>query len=174
MTKSKKSLPTQLDIVIAIDPGFDRLGVAVITRGALDNKDTLLCSECISTNPKDNKGSRLLVIGQGVRRIIEEYKPNSMAIETLFFNKNITSAIGVAEARGVVLYEASRAGLEIFEYSPQSIKVATTGYGKADKIQVASMVSKLIDLPKSKGKKLDDELDAIALGITHLATKRAI
>ena len=78
----------------------------------------------------------------------------------------------VSEARGVIVYEAARAGLEIYEYGPQAVKVAVTGYGKADKKQIESMVRKLVKLDEAK--KLDDELDAIAVGITHLATQKGI
>jgi crossover junction endodeoxyribonuclease RuvC len=74
----------------------------------------------------------------------------------------------------VVIYEASKKGLEIFEYSPQAIKIAVTGYGKANKQQVENMLQKLVKFPTEEAKKLDDELDAIALGITHLATQRGI
>jgi crossover junction endodeoxyribonuclease RuvC len=158
--------------VIAIDPGFDRIGVSIMKQSA--GGADLLFSECIVTSAKDTKAFRLQVIGSEIRRLIKKWKPKHLAIETLFFNQNITSAIGVAEARGVILYEASLAKLEIFEYAPQSVKAAVTGYGKADKLQVASMVKKLVKL-EARGKKiLDDEIDAIALGITHLATHRVI
>ena len=82
--------------------------------------------------------------------------------------------MGVAEARGIIIYEAISKKMEIFEYSPQTIKIAVTGYGKADKIQMATMVKRLVNLPKKLSKRLDDEIDAIALGITHLATKKGI
>jgi crossover junction endodeoxyribonuclease RuvC len=172
MMKSKQSTPTlSRNIVLAIDPGFDRLGVAVLEKRG--GKENLLFSKCIVTNPKDLHNKRLLDIGLGVREIISEWKPTSLAIETLFFNQNISSALGVAQARGVVIFEASSAGLEVCEYAPQAIKVAVTGYGKATKSQMKSMIDRLIDIPKSV-KKLDDELDAIAVGITHLASKRDI
>ncbi len=154
--------------VLAIDPGFDRLGVAVQEGSAL------LHSECIVTRPKDPHEKRLLIIGERLRKIIEEWKPKELAIETLFFNKNITSGMGVAEARGVALYEAARAGLRVYEYSPQAVKIAVTGYGKADKTQVENMLSRLVVMPSGRGKMLDDELDAIALCITHLATRKGI
>ncbi|MDQ3089715.1 MAG: crossover junction endodeoxyribonuclease RuvC [bacterium] len=152
-------------IVLAIDPGFDRIGVAVLEK---QTKEVVLFSECISTSPKDTHESRLEKIGLRVREIIIEWNPRDLAIEKLFFNQNTTSALKVAEARGVILYEASLGGLEIFEYSPQAIKIAVTGYGKASKSQVESMVEKLVVLKDNK-KRLDDEMDAIALGITHLA-----
>jgi len=158
--------------VLAIDPGFDRIGVAVMEESG--SKPILLHSECIETNSKDSRGKRLLVIGKSLGKIIKKWKPTSLAVENLFFNKNITSGIGVAEARGVILYEASIAKLEIFEYGPQSIKTAVTGYGRADKTQVGIMVRKLVNLEEKRVARLDDEVDAIALGITHLATQKGI
>lgn len=106
--------------ILAIDPGFDRLGAAVLT--IEDGKEKLLFSTCISTNPKDERSKRLLEIGMGVREIINKWKPSSLGIETLFFNQNTSSAIGVAEARGVVIFEAMSQNLEVCEYSPQAIK----------------------------------------------------
>jgi crossover junction endodeoxyribonuclease RuvC len=154
--------------VLAIDPGFDRIGAAVL------EKDVVLFSQCIETDRKLPHSERLLEIGEAVRKIIKKWVPQSLAIEELFFNQNITNALKVSEARGVILYEGARAGLEIYEYSPQAIKIAVTGYGKADKKQVENMVGKLVKLPKTARKKLDDELDAIALGITHLAIQKGI
>ncbi|MEX0919426.1 MAG: crossover junction endodeoxyribonuclease RuvC, partial [Parcubacteria group bacterium] len=151
---------------------FDRMGLAVL---AMDGSETtLLFSKCIKTSSKDKHDQRLFAIGSEVSEVIEEWEPENLAIETLFFNKNITSALGVAEARGVAIYEAKRAGLEVYEYSPQAIKIAVTGYGKADKTQMADMVTRLVKMPMSKDKRLDDEVDAVAVGITHLASIKGI
>ena len=168
MTKSKKSTRMRDNIVLGVDPGFDRVGVAILT------KDKVLFSECIQTDRKLPHEERMLAIGERIKKIIKKWQPNALAIETLFFNQNTSSAIRVAEARGVVLYEAARAGLTISEYGPQAIKIAVTGYGKADKTQMENMVKRLVVLPKSALKKLDDEVDAIAVGITHLASQRGI
>src|ERR1035437_628322 len=177
MMKSKKSSPTQnkphfakasrgKDCVVAIDPGFDRIGVAVLIKE--NSKEKLLYSTCIVTNRNETKAERLGMIGKEIKKIIKRWNPEYLAIEKLFFNQNTTSVIGVAEARGVILYEAALAGLEIFEYGPQEIKIATTGYGKATKKQVADMVQKILNLKSMP--LLDDEIDAIAVGITHLAS----
>lgn len=151
--------------VIAIDPGFDRIGVAV-----LDNNEVLY-SHCIETDRELPHEKRLLDIGQSIKSVLKRWKPQVLAIENLFFNQNTSTALRVSEARGVILYEASLAGLKICEYSPQTVKVAVTGYGKADKIQMAHMVKKLVKLPAKTSRRLDDEVDAIALGITHLASR---
>ena len=155
-------------IVLGIDPGFDRIGVAIL------EKDEVLFSTCIETDRKLPHSERLLDIGEGVRDVIKKWHPASLAIENLFFNQNTTNALKVSEARGVIMYEAARAGLDVYEYSPQAIKIAVTGYGKADKKQVENMLKRLVEIPKDKARKLDDELDAIALCITHLASRRAI
>lgn len=175
MTKSKKSTQTPSSEVsesrvLAIDPGFDRCGVAVLEK--MGNKEAVLFSHCIVTNPKEPRARRLLQIGSELRLIISDWQPRSLAVETLFFNQNITSGIGVAEARGLIIFVASEHGLTVHEYSPQAVKIAVTGYGKASKSDVLRMVEKLVKLPLKK-KRLDDELDAIAVGITHLAVARS-
>jgi len=164
--KSKKSTPTQNNIVLGIDPGFERFGVAVA------DSDGVIYSHCIETDRKLSHEKRLLKIGLELSSIIKKYKPNALALESLFFNQNVSTALKVAEARGVGLYEASRAGLSLYEYSPQAVKIAVTGYGKAHKSQIESMARKLVKIDKEK--MLDDEMDAIALCITHLATQKGI
>ena len=154
--------------VLGVDPGFDRIGIAVL------EKNEVLFSHCIETNRKAPHSERLLQIGNEISEVIKKWKPTDLAIENLFFNKSVTNAMKVAEARGVIIFEAACAKLKIFEYSPQAIKIAVTGYGKADKKQVEIMVKKLVKIEERKTKKLDDELDAIALCITHLASKRGI
>lgn len=186
MTKSKQSTQTRnnsklkvpvpagrqeslkFERVLAVDPGFDRIGVAVM------EKDEVLFSTCIVTERTETHEDRLRSIGNSLGEIIKDWSPSELAIETLFFNQNVSTAIKVAEARGVTIYESVRAGLKVFEYSPQAIKIAVTGYGKADKRQVENMVQKLVKMPVGGIKKLDDELDAIALGITHLASRKSI
>lgn len=151
---------------LAIDPGFDRVGVAIVVKE--NNKEKLLFSKCIETNRKESQAKRLEQIGEEVKEVIKKWKPETLAIEKLFFNQNTTSALRVAEARGVIIYEAICSGLEIHEYSPQEIKLAVTGYGKAAKAEVQNMAMRLLGL--SIKSKYDDEADAIALGLTHLAS----
>ncbi|MES2213838.1 MAG: crossover junction endodeoxyribonuclease RuvC [Patescibacteria group bacterium] len=167
--KSKASLPTQ-NSVLAIDPGFDRAGIAVLIKE--NSKEKVLYSDCIVTNRKHTQEIRLLQIGEEVAKAIKAYKPSHLALEKLFFSQNVTTGIRVAEARGVILYEAGRAGLSVFEYTPQEIKAAVTGYGKASKGDMERMVGKLVTLDHTP--QHDDEIDAIAVGITHLATHKGI
>lgn len=153
--------------VLAIDPGYDRLGVAVIKEIA--GKPTLLFSDCTTTDKKLAHEKRLITIGETVATLLAEWKPTSLAIEELFFSKNQKTALLVSQALGVIIYEAARAGTPVFYYKPVEIKVAVTGYGKSDKDQVTGMVERLIKMPAKK--RHDDEYDAIAVGLTHLACR---
>ena len=158
--------------ILGIDPGFERLGIAVLEKnnqpfGKAQGKEKVIFSECFKTSAKLEFSERLRMIGEEVEKIIKEYEPDVLAIETLFLNTNQKTVMQVAEARGVVIYEASRAGLRIFEASPPQIKTATTGYGRADKEQINKMVKMLVDIDSSK--KLDDEMDAIAIALTGFA-----
>ena len=151
--------------VLAIDPGFDRCGVAVLEY--VDGKEALIYSTCIMTDKTATLPHRLATIGAALEVVIATHKPTTLGIETLFFNKNITTGIGVAQARGVVLYIAEQHGLTIYEHGPQEVKVAVTGYGNSDKTAVYAMIQRLVpNIPK---KAKDDEYDAIAVGITTLA-----
>ena len=152
--------------ILAIDPGFDRMGIAVVEGDP--SRPTYIWSDCV-TPEKGEASMRLAAIGDAVRAAIKEHAPGALAIESLFFSANKKSAIGVAEARGAVLAEAGRASLPVREYSPQAVKLAVTGYGAADKNAVMQMVPRLITLPSRP--RLDDELDAIALGIAALADR---
>lgn len=155
-------------IILAIDPGFERLGVAVIEKEK-QGKEVLLFSDCITTLKSLKYEDRLKILGQKIKSIISEFEPQALAIEKLFFTSNQKTVMQVAEARGVILYEASQSNLEIFEFSPPQIKLAVCGNGKADKKSIIKMVPLLIKL--NKNIKHDDEYDAIAIGITLFAVE---
>lgn len=150
--------------VIAVDPGYDRVGIAVFS-----DARTLLHSECF-TPPKGEFIERLLGVKERLRELVALYQPRALALETLFFSKNQKTALKVAEARGVILVSAAELGLAVFEYSPQAVKIAVSGHGAADKTAVIGMVEKLVTLERRK--RHDDEYDAIAIGITHQASIR--
>ena len=151
--------------VIAIDPGYDRLGVAVME--LCDGSKQLLYSGCVETDKTRPLHERLKVVGDSFTTLLHTYHPDTLAIETIFFNKNQKTAIGVAQARGILLYLAQTHNCVVYEFGPQEIKVAVTGYGKSDKRGVFDMVKRLVaNAPASA---LDDEYDAIATGITCLA-----
>jgi crossover junction endodeoxyribonuclease RuvC len=153
--------------IIGIDPGYERIGLAVVLK---EKKDTLLFSTCVITDRKESSGERLRTIGDAVRLAIETYEPSALAIETLFFNSNQKTVMLVAAARGVIMYEAAQHNIPVFEYTPLQVKNATTGYGRAEKKQVIHMVEQLIDIPE--GKRFDDEYDAIAIALTCSASER--
>ncbi len=151
--------------IIGIDPGYDRIGVAIIDK--IEHKESLVFSTAITTSPKDTFSDRLLGLGKSLESIIAEYQPTEAAIEILYFAKNSTTALSVAEARGVIQYLLTRHHIPIAEYAPNTIKLTITGYGSADKKAITAMIPRLIQLDLEK--KLDDELDAIAVALTHSA-----
>ena len=166
--------------ILGIDPGFERLGVAILEKNKREKKERVIFSECFKTSAKLDFSKRLHLIGVEVRKVIDKYKPEVLAIETLFLNTNQKTVMRVAEARGVAIYEAMQAGLKIFEATPLQIKIATTGYGRADKTQVMKMVKILVDPVRgredsqrpSASNGTDDELDAIAIALTTFAYMR--
>ncbi len=163
----KGFLPMRLAMrILAIDPGFDRLGVAVVEGDP--SRPSLVWSTCFMPK-KGSVEKRLAEVSGEVARAIKEYSPDRLAIETLFFGINKKTALGVAEARGAVLAVAGSANLSVIECSPQEVKIAVTGHGGADKRSVARMIPHLLSLLKKK--RVDDELDAIAIGITALAKR---
>lgn len=160
--------------IIAIDPGYERVGIAILEKDSgkpysgSSGKEELLFSECFITSTKEKHEDRLRLIGEEIEKIIKEYKPEAMGIETLFFKTNAKTAMKVSEARGVIMYEAAKNNLKIVEFTPLQIKVAVTGYGKSDKGQVLEMVKRLIKIKKPI--KYDDEYDAVAVGLTFFAS----
>lgn len=156
--------------IIAFDPGYERLGVAILDKE--NNKDKVIYSECFKTSNKEDHPVRLGQIAFKVEELIEKFCPTHMAIETLFFSKNTKTALKVAEARGVLLAICSKNNLIIQEFSPQAIKIAVTGSGNSDKTQVTKMVGLITGIDISK--KIDDEIDAIATGLTCSASIKNI
>jgi crossover junction endodeoxyribonuclease RuvC len=153
-------------ILLAIDPGYERLGIAVIEKEA-KGKEILLYSECFKTSSKLPHPERLRLIQEEIKKVITEYRPDRMAIETLFFSTNQKTALFVAEARGAIIATGASEGLGIFELHPNSIKLAVTGSGSGDKDQIIKMIPLLIKIQKEI--KHDDEYDAIACGLTYFA-----
>lgn len=155
--------------ILAFDPGFERLGAAVLER--VSGKETVLHSECIRTPKTLSFPERLAMLGTAVETLIQAWQPAAMALEHVYFEKNAKTAMGVAEVRGVLTYLAQKNTLSIHQYTPLQVKVAVTGYGKSDKAAVAAMVTRLVNIADKK--RLDDELDAIAIGLTCLASVRS-
>ncbi|MGB4076220.1 MAG: crossover junction endodeoxyribonuclease RuvC, partial [Minisyncoccia bacterium] len=122
--------------ILAIDPGYDRMGIAVLEGNA--SHPTLVWSGCIQP-PKGEREERLGVLSEAIRKTIQEYNPERFVLETLYFGANKKTAIGVAEARGVALSLAGTFGVEVREYAPSTVKLAVTGNGRADKKAIAAM-----------------------------------
>jgi crossover junction endodeoxyribonuclease RuvC len=154
--------------ILGIDPGYDRLGIAILEK-TLDGKTSVLFSECFTTDRKDEHFMRLRAICERVGHVIHEWAPELLAIEMLYFSKNQKTALQVAEARGALLAICASHGLSVREFQPAEIKIAMTGYGKADKRAVFDMVTRLIKLPHETTS--DDEIDAIAVALTASITK---
>jgi crossover junction endodeoxyribonuclease RuvC len=150
-------------IVLGIDPGYAITGYGVVAYR--NNHFDCLDYGVIRTQAHDPFPERLLSINNRLERLIDQWKPDAVAVEELFFSRNTTTAIGTAQARGVAVLSGARAGLLVFEYTPMQVKLAVSGYGKADKQQVQQMVRVLLnlqDIPKP-----DDAADALAVAICH-------
>lgn len=150
-------------IILGIDPGFATVGFGVLESGK--GQSRLIQCGAITTPAGDRLPARLLQIARDMEQLLELFRPDAMAVEELFFTNNITTGIGVAQARGVILTEAERAGVPIFEYSPSQVKLAVTGYGKAEKRQVMDMTRRLLHL--NAVPKPDDAADAVAIALCH-------
>ncbi|HYF13126.1 MAG TPA: crossover junction endodeoxyribonuclease RuvC [Candidatus Paceibacterota bacterium] len=162
-TKSTRTLHK----VLAFDPGYERLGAAVIEK---NGKERLLYSDCIRTSATVPFAQRLSILGKEVEKLIKKFKPDAVALEEVYFEKNAKTAMQIAEVRGMLTYIAASHNISISHFTPLQVKVAITGYGKSDKKAVEHMVTRLLPLPPRK--RLDDELDAIAVGLTYMAASR--
>lgn len=148
--------------ILGIDPGTGLLGFGVIETG---RKPKLIDAGVIRTKVHQPEPERLQIIFDGLHEIIKANQPQMVSVEKLFFARNVTTAMSVAQARGVVLLVARQHGLPIFEYTPMQIKQSLTGYGKADKKQMQEMVRLLLNLKEIP--KPDDAADALAAALTH-------
>lgn len=149
-------------LILGIDPGTATTGYGLVEKTRA-TKFKCLEYGSILTSKTLSAEKRLLLLEQGILKILERYKPGILAIERLFFFKNLKSALPVSEARGVVLLCAAKKKMPIVEFPPLQAKMAITGYGRADKKQMQSMVQKLLDLPEIP--KPDDAADALAVAI---------
>ncbi|MDI6792397.1 MAG: crossover junction endodeoxyribonuclease RuvC [bacterium] len=151
-------------IILGIDPGTATTGFGIV-----ENKDSQLSAidyGCIQTEAKTPFGRRLNQIYDRLTEIISRYNPGAIAMEGLFFCRNVKTALSVGQAQGVIILAAIRAGQSVYEYTPLQIKQAVTGFGRADKNQVQEMVRILLNLPHLP--KPDDAADALAVAICHI------
>ena len=149
--------------ILGIDPGIARLGWAIVK--ADGSRVESRSFGCIETSSKMSREKRLQEIFLKLSKIIKKFKPEALSIEELYFGENSKSAFVVGEARGIVLLTAAQSGLEIGTYTPLQVKLALTGFGGAQKPQIAQMVKTILKLEKLP--KLDDTTDALAIALTH-------
>jgi crossover junction endodeoxyribonuclease RuvC len=150
-------------VILGIDPGYAITGYGLLAY----RKNHFDCLDfgVIRTTTRETFSLRLLRIHRRLDELILRWKPDAMAVEELFFSRNTTTAIGTAQARGVAVLSGARAGLSVFEYTPMQVKLAVSGYGRADKQQVQSMVRVLLNLKEYP--RPDDAADALAVAICH-------
>lgn len=160
---------TKANIVLGIDPGYDRLGIAIVKKEG-SQKEQLIYSTCFETDRKEEIYERFAKIGDYISSLMKKYKPDQVAIESLFIAKNQKTAMRVAETRGIIIYEAVKRMIPVFEYTPLQIKSAITGDGTSDKTRIIKMIHLLINMGKTKT--VDDEYDAVAVALTHFARKK--
>lgn len=158
-----------MTLALGIDPGTATTGYGLV-RIEPDGSLVAVKYGVILTPKEATASARLVMLYDQLRDLIKEYHPQLAAVEKLFFARNVTTAIAVGQARGVVMLAIEQAGVEVFEYTPKEVKNAVAGYGGADKRQVQEMVRALLQLDSIP--KPDDAADALAIAITHLNTKR--
>jgi len=149
--------------ILGIDPGYAIVGYGIVEQNGMNF--SVVSHGAVTTCAKEQFQKRLKCIYEDISFLIEKYKPDCVSIEKLYFNTNTTTAIDVAQARGVILLAAVNHGLPVFEYTPLQVKQAVTGYGRAEKHQVMEMVKSLLKLKAVP--KPDDTADALALAICH-------
>ena len=157
-------------IILGIDPGYAIVGFGVLA--AEKGGPRLVRCGAINTQAGIPMPTRLVHIAEDLEELIRQFRPDVMAIEELYFNNNITTGIGVAQARGVIVMTAARMGLPIAEYNPSQVKQAVVGYGKAEKRQVMDMTKRLLKL--NAVPKPDDAADAVAIALCHARSSTSL
>ena len=156
-------------LILGIDPGTATTGYGFV-READDGGLVAVYYGVITTKPKMPMPKRLNQIYDTLTALIARHQPDAVAIEQLFFGKNVTTGITVAQARGVMLLAGAQSGLSVREYKPKEIKLSVSGYGSADKVQMQVMIQQLLELDSIP--RPDDAADALAVAITHLNSTR--
>lgn len=157
-------------LILGIDPGYAIVGFGLVESQGMRQK--LVACGAINTPAGVRLSARLFQISNDLEELICRFKPDAMAIEELFFNNNVTTGIGVAQARGVILMTAEKMGLPVYEYNPSQVKMSVVGYGKAEKRQVMDMTKRLLGL--SAVPKPDDAADAVAIALCHARSSTSL
>ena len=160
-----------MSLALGIDPGTATTGYGLV-RVESDGSLVAVKYGVILTPREASASARLVMLYDQLNALLNEHKPELAAVEKLFFARNVTTALAVGQARGVVMLSLQQAGIETFEYTPKEVKQAVAGFGGADKRQVQDMVRALLQLDSIP--KPDDAADALAIAITHLNTKRYV
>ena len=166
--RSPFTLASRNRTVLGIDPGYERLGVALLSDE--NGRQRIIHSDCVQTDASLPFPERLARLHEVIEELLDRHTPQALALERLFFNKNQKTAMGVAEVRGMLLALGAGRGIPIFEYTPGQVKVAVTGHGASEKAQVAGMLQRLLSIEKLP--RFDDEYDAIAVALTCLVSER--
>jgi crossover junction endodeoxyribonuclease RuvC len=165
-------------IIIGVDPGTATTGWGVIKKSGIKKREPkALDYGCITTSPNLSAGERLKKINLELSKLIKKYKPNVLAVENLYFFKNLKTAMPVSQTKGVILFTAAKHKIPVYEFTPLQIKMAITGYGRAEKKQVQKMIKTLLNLeenPKDKNKRKDDATDALGVALCCILQNRKI
>lgn len=157
-------------IVMGIDPGVAKLGYAFIKVKERREELEAIDYNCITTDSKLTPGERLKIINNELNKLIKKYKPEIMAVESLYFFKNLKTALPVSQAKGVVLLTAAKKKIPVCEFTPLQVKMAVTGYGKAEKKQVQKMIREILKMKEVPKK--DDAADALGVALCYLFSKK--
>ena len=155
-------------IVIGIDPGLATVGFGVLRKE--EKTITPVSYGCIRTSAEKHTSERLVEIYNEINALFEKYSPEAVAVERLFFNKNVTNAMSVSEARGVIFLAVQQKNIPVFEYTPNQIKQAITGSGRADKRQMQEMIKRLLNLDEVP--RPDDAADGLSIALCHINIMR--
>ncbi|MGB2762393.1 MAG: crossover junction endodeoxyribonuclease RuvC [Minisyncoccales bacterium] len=155
-------------IILGIDPGTANTGFGVVSNIKSKNQNRLRCLDygCIKTSPKLTDGARLEKINTELKKIIKKYQPKVMAVENVYFFKNLKTAFPVSQAKGVILFTAAKKKIPVYEFTPLQVKMAITGYGKADKKQIQKMIKVILNLKEPP--RPDDAADALAIAVCSI------
>lgn len=157
-------------LILGIDPGYAIVGFGLVESAG--GKQRLVACGAINTPAGVRLSARLYQIANDLEELIRQFNPDVLAIEELFFNNNVTTGIGVAQARGVIIMTAEKMGIPIYEYNPSQVKQAVVGYGKAEKRQVMDMTKRLLGLTSVP--KPDDAADAVAIALCHARSSTSL
>lgn len=155
-------------LVLGIDPGLARTGWGLVKKK--NSQAKAVGYGCLTTKKETVEAKRLLSLYREVKVLLRKHKPEVLALEKLFFTTNAKTAFSVSQARGVIVLTAAEAKIPVFSYTPLQVKLAITGYGKAEKIQMQKMIKSILKLPEIP--KPDDTADALAVALTHCFTTK--